>query len=369
MSKLKYALGLSTILSLPLAAQDDMQQYLSFPTQTLQTTAQIGQAKSNWFWAASTRITNEQYVHAKRKYPDFSGGERSQYNQKYFVFPKLITKGLPILGKALEVSINKAVYKRLNKTAAYYEHAETFDRLQRQIETMQMKNPDIYANAPLFSSALHHARLNLGQFNNIARAPHYKDAIATTAFDNTIHHGIDSVLDYYDAARRQSGGRMRGEIGYETNSVNWRIGVQKQKTKGYEHYAGQQERKSVYSALSWDISDRVNYFNVFTREEFENNNDLNSFTFDIASHYHRLSYAVNDNVSLFTGQGRSNSALFGQTEFRHSGVQDCSTLQNTWQICSGISYQESSYKNSNTEHYSAQEKSGIHLTLSAKLRF
>jgi hypothetical protein len=409
-AKAKYVLGLSTILSLPIAAQATQTQpidetaltarnaltynqksspqhdtsYISISstaqrpnygapynhmptsTQTQRITAEIGQSKSNWFWNASTSVAQQNQPYRAHKYVDFSRVNRSNFEHKYIRFPSLITTGVPILGEALEKSLNKAVHKRLTKTAEQYARVEAFNRLQKYAEELQSANPELYALTTDVTETQHLARFDRALFNHAAIAPRPLN-MSLSSFDNTIHHNMQSVLDYYHAASDLSGVRLRGEIGYKTNSVQWRMGIQKQKIDGFRNSMEQQERKSIYSTANWDISERLNYFHVFTRERFENRFGLEGFSHESSAQYHRLSYAVNENTHLFIGKGRLHDDLIGNAERYHSGVQNCTELQKTWDICSSLSYQKTSYAEADSEIM--RGKNGVQAALTAKIRF
>lgn len=334
--------------------------------QTQRITAEIGQSKSNWFWNASTSVAQQNQPYRAQKYVDFSQGNRSNFDHKYISFPSLITTGVPILGEALERGLNKAVHKRLTKTAEQYARVEAFNRLQKYAEELQSANPELYAPTSGVTETQHLARFDRALFNHAAITPRPLN-MSLSSFDNTIHHNMQSVLDYYHAAQDLSGVRLRGEIGYKTNSVQWRMGVQKQKVDGYSNSTEQQKRKSIYSTASWDISDRLNYFHVFTRENFENRFGLEGFSHESSAQYHRLSYAVNENTHLFIGKGRLHDDLIGNAERYHSGVQNCTELQNMWNLCSSLSYQKTSYADAGSEIM--RDKSGVQAALTAKIRF
>ncbi len=384
MKQLKYALSLGTMLSLPIMASaveitttgaaTPIQQQDAYnlahqysPTQAQRFTAQISQNKSNWFWNASTSVAQNNNKPHSREYVKIKRDDKENYAQRYINFPNLITTGIPILGKALETSINKALHKRITKTELHYARVEAFNRLQAYAETVQQNNPELYESSADVTDALHQNRLSTGLFNQTALNQPHRQSIGFTSFDSTIHHDVASVLDHYNAVRTQPGVRLRGELGYKTNSFEWRMGLQKQKTDGMTSSTEPQKRKSFYSAASWDISERLNYFNVFTQEKFKNRFGLEGFSNDATAHYHRLSYALNENTNIFIGKGRTNDDLLGQVEQRHSGVQNCTELRNIWNICSSVSYQITSYGADSSQVMS--DKKGAHLALTAKMNF
>lgn len=315
---------------------------------------------SRWYIQAnaSTRIKNSDVdtIYQRKK---FILDAMPYQNERYVAFPNIVKTGIPILAPALEVGLNKMVRRRLRKTAELYgpylaeRHLMSLLELNRESQAGQ----PILEETDLSQMREPQYRSNNYLHNSLPSAFNHSNTSATQ-FDFNQSDDMNSVLAYYKAAGKSSSVRVRGEMGYKSERLNWRFGGQKQKLQSSSGNPVNEKNINIYSALNLKISDRVTYFNVTARETSTNTFGVDGLSTTRDTNYHRLNYNLSDGFSIFAAQGKIDHDIFGKTQSSQIGVKNCWAKQGQFSFCGSLGHQNIQYDASNSSKVAQDDGSG-----------
>ncbi len=320
---------------------------------------------ARWFWSVSAQATQRQKP--ANRYVDYS-----HVNVQGTHFSNTVFSVIPLLGPSIEKSVDRAINRRLTRTAEYIATSDKYDRIMRELELYQAISAetqmDISAIQSDIEDSLYYYMDQLGHFDEerYGRTMHRYDTLSPV--NHSAFNDVNSVLSYFAYARHLPGMKLRGEVGYKKENFEWRIGGQKHKATESSFSNERQERQSLYSTMDWDISARFNYMNYYVDETMQNFLSVKDLDHARKSEYHRLSYRFNEDTALYVGHGLHKDDVFGKASYNHIGVQSCDDMIEGLKICGNIRYERADVQQDVLHDMNGQH-SGVGATLNLNYRF
>jgi hypothetical protein len=288
-------------------------------------------------------------------------------NEDYVVFPDIVKTGIPILAPALEDGLNRMVRRRLRKTAKRYGPYLA----ERQLKALlELNGPSQTGQANTQEMRPDHINELYYEGRHFVQTSPTKNIVnrntASTHFDFNQSDDMNSVLDYYNEARKNPSVRVSGEMGYESERLNWRLGGQKQKIRNTASNLADQKNINIYSVLNLKLTDRITYFNVMAHQTSKNSFGVHDFSTKKSTDYHRLNYNLSDDLSVFAAQGKIDHDVFGTTQSTQIGLKNCWALQNQFSFCSSLGHHKTKYSESSSQVI-AQDNSGYMALMTFKM--
>ncbi|MEC7701668.1 MAG: hypothetical protein VYC19_02835 [Pseudomonadota bacterium] len=352
-----YAALLTTTMFSASANANTHITYTSYAnTNSIQTN--IGGDQNRWFWNVtaqnSTTVSPSSKLDLSTFYTENYANHRGHYIQGSII------QSIPLLGPAIEKSLDRAIDKRLRKTQEYISDSVRFDQLMHELElynSLALNSDAAALIARDVEGDIYHYMNELGRHNsayNMNVQPIYQDLLQP--INHSAFNDIDSVLSYFSYARQLPGMRLRAEIGYKKDNFEWRIGGQKHRSADSLLTNERQKRQSVYSTMDWDISAKFNYMNYYVEESLDNYLGIEDFEHERSSEYHRLSYRFGQEASVYVGHGKHHNDILGNARYTQIGAQKCNNIANDMSLCSNLRFERSHVEDSFSEsingHYS-----------------
>lgn len=364
-NSLKILLLTSTMISSTALADNISPNAFSQDDYVRQLQAKYKSNTQRWFWSVSAQATQDNTP--TNRFTNYSHVQLQSVDFTNTVFSRI-----PLLGPSIEKSLDRAINRRLQRTAEFVATSDKYDRIMRELEFYQAMSiatqmdltsiqADIEDSLYYYKDELNHFR---DRYNNRV-LPRYE---TLTPINHTAFNDVNSVLSYFAYARHLPGMRIRGEVGYKKENFEWRIGGQKHKANESVFSNERQERQSVYSTMDWDISAHFNYMNYYIDEDMQNFLGVKDLNHERKTEYHRLSYRFNDETALYLGHGINTDDVYGKAKYDHVGVQSCKDLIERLKLCGNIRYERADIQQ-NLLHDMNGQHSGVGATLNLDYRF